>query len=62
MQQGIFIYAGSARRAFIPAEAARIFALNKPVGWIGELHPELVRTLDLTYAPVMFELEMDSSM
>ncbi len=27
------------------------------VGWLGELHPEHVRALDLTYTPLYFELE-----
>jgi phenylalanyl-tRNA synthetase beta chain len=30
------------------------------VGWIGELHPTLVRELDFTYTPVLFELDMGS--
>ncbi len=41
-----------------PGRSARIVRSGKPVGWIGELHPEQVQRLDLTYAPVLFELEM----
>ena len=41
-----------------PGRTARISRINKPVGWIGELHPELMRALDFTYAPVLFELEL----
>ncbi|MGQ0834637.1 MAG: phenylalanine--tRNA ligase subunit beta [Gammaproteobacteria bacterium] len=40
-----------------PGRAARITRDGAPVGWIGELHPALVRELDFTYAPVLFELE-----
>ncbi len=29
-----------------------------PVGWLGELHPTLVRELDFTYPPVLFELDV----
>ncbi|HEX4268868.1 MAG TPA: hypothetical protein VHY36_13345, partial [Steroidobacteraceae bacterium] len=29
-----------------------------PVGWVGELHPSLVKALDFTYAPVLFELDV----
>jgi phenylalanyl-tRNA synthetase beta chain len=32
------------------------------VGWIGELHPTLVRELDLTYAPVLFELDFQAAL
>jgi phenylalanyl-tRNA synthetase beta chain len=32
------------------------------VGWLGELHPELVRQLDLTYVPVLFELDFDAAL
>lgn len=40
-----------------PGRAARIVRDGQAVGWLGELHPGLVRTLDLTYPPVLFELE-----
>ena len=40
-----------------PGRSARIMRDQRAVGWIGELHPELVRALDLTYAPMLFELE-----
>lgn len=40
-----------------PGRAARILRHDRAVGWIGELHPELVRALDLTYVPVLFEVE-----
>ncbi len=29
-------------------------------GWIGELHPSLVREMDFTYTPVLFEIDMGS--
>jgi phenylalanyl-tRNA synthetase beta chain len=34
---------------------------GKPVGWVGALHPELVKTLDLVYPGFVFELELESS-
>jgi phenylalanyl-tRNA synthetase beta chain len=43
--------------ALHPGQAARITAGGKPVGWIGVLHPRLVRELDLAEAPVLLELE-----
>jgi phenylalanyl-tRNA synthetase beta chain len=43
-----------------PGRAARIARNGQPVGWIGELHPEQVRALELTYAPILFDLEFDA--
>ncbi len=43
-----------------PGRAARILRQGREVGWLGELHPALVKTLDFTYAPVLFELEIDA--
>ena len=43
-----------------PGRAARIRRNGKDVGWLGELHPTLVRELDFTYTPVLFELDMES--
>ncbi len=40
-----------------PGRTAQIVRGDRAVGWLGELHPGLVRALDLTYAPVLFELE-----
>jgi phenylalanyl-tRNA synthetase beta chain len=40
-----------------PGRAARIERSGRPVGWLGELHPELVRALDFGTAPLLFELD-----
>jgi phenylalanyl-tRNA synthetase beta chain len=40
-----------------PGRAAQIFRGIAPVGWLGELHPQLVKTLNLSSAPMVFELE-----
>jgi len=39
-----------------PGRAARVLRQARPIGWIGELHPQIVRELDFTYPPVLFEL------
>jgi phenylalanyl-tRNA synthetase beta chain len=39
-----------------PGRAARLLRKGVPVGWLGELHPSLVKALEFTYAPVLFEL------
>jgi phenylalanyl-tRNA synthetase beta chain len=43
-----------------PGRAARIRRNGKEAGWIGELHPTLVRELDFTYTPVLFEIDIES--
>lgn len=40
-----------------PGRSARITRNGQTIGWIGELHPELVREFDFTYAPILFEVE-----
>jgi phenylalanyl-tRNA synthetase beta chain len=41
-----------------PGRAARVLRQGREVGWLGELHPSLVKELDFTHAPVLFELEI----
>jgi phenylalanyl-tRNA synthetase beta chain len=43
-----------------PGRSARILRQGREVGWLGELHPLLVKQLDFTDTPVLFELEMDA--
>lgn len=40
-----------------PGRAARVLRAGEAIGWLGELHPSLVRTLELVYTPVLFELD-----
>jgi len=40
-----------------PGRSARITRNGKTIGWIGELHPQLVQEFDFTYAPMLFEVE-----
>jgi phenylalanyl-tRNA synthetase beta chain len=40
-----------------PGRSARITRCGKSIGWIGELHPQLVQEFDFTYAPILFEIE-----
>ena len=41
-----------------PGRSARILRDGRAVGFMGELHPTLVRELDFTYSPVLFELDL----
>ncbi|HMN43235.1 MAG TPA: phenylalanine--tRNA ligase subunit beta [Povalibacter sp.] len=43
--------------ALHPGQSARIYRGDRPVGWIGALHPQHLKALDLTYPPIVFELE-----
>jgi phenylalanyl-tRNA synthetase beta chain len=46
--------------ALHPGRSARVLRRGNPVGWLGELHPALVKELDFTYAPVLFELDFQA--
>ncbi|RMF97128.1 MAG: phenylalanine--tRNA ligase subunit beta [Gammaproteobacteria bacterium] len=43
--------------ALRPGRAARLCREGEPIGWLGELHPELVARLELPSAPLLFEIE-----
>lgn len=42
-----------------PGRTARIYRGDRACGWLGELHPEITRALELASAPYLFELELD---
>ena len=44
-----------------PGRTARIYRGDTAVGWLGELHPRLVRELGLTATPLVFELDTELS-
>lgn len=52
-----FRMVAEAHGALHPGRSARILRGDVAVGWIGELHPSAVRTLDLPEAPLLFELD-----
>jgi phenylalanyl-tRNA synthetase beta chain len=43
-----------------PGRTARIFRDSTPIGWLGEVHPQLVKSLELGVNTVIFELEVES--
>jgi phenylalanyl-tRNA synthetase beta chain len=43
-----------------PGRAAQLVHAGRVVGHIGEINPALARTLDLTYRPVLFEVQLDA--
>jgi phenylalanyl-tRNA synthetase beta chain len=52
-----FVFEAAALPALHPGRAARVLRRGRTVGWLGELHPGLAKSLDFTYAPVLFELD-----
>jgi len=42
-----------------PGRTARIFRGSAPIGWLGEVHPRLVKSLDIGVNTVLFELETE---
>jgi phenylalanyl-tRNA synthetase beta chain len=52
-----FVFVADSLPCLHPGRSARITRGDKTVGWMGELHPELVREFDFTYAPILFEIE-----
>ena len=52
-----FSVAAAAHPALHPGQSARILRAGREAGWIGALHPRLVRALDLDRAPLLWELD-----
>lgn len=46
--------------ALHPGQSSRILLDNKPIGWIGTLHPKWVQAQEFSSAPVMFEVTVDA--
>ena len=59
---GEFRYVTERHPALHPGQTARVLRDGRPVGWIGRLHPQLERELDLTYSAVVFEIETESGL
>lgn len=54
-----FRFAAEALPCLHPGRTARVYRGDVPFGWIGELHPEIARALELAPAPYLYELELD---
>ena len=57
-----FTFAAGTLAALHPGRTACVLRCDQPVGWLGELHPILVKQLDFTYTPVLFELDLDAAL
>jgi phenylalanyl-tRNA synthetase beta chain len=47
--------------ALRPGRAARIYRGDEAIGWLGEIHPQVAKTLSLSSTAFLFELETGSS-
>jgi len=59
---GAFGFTPGLHPALHPGQTARILRDGRPVGWVGRLHPEVVRRLELTYSAIVFEVETESGL
>lgn len=53
-------FEAGAHAALHPGQTARILAGNETAGWLGSLHPRLLRHFDLKRTPILFSLELDA--
>jgi phenylalanyl-tRNA synthetase beta chain len=53
-----FTFETAVHPALHPGRSARVLRRGEPVGWLGELHPALLTSMDFTYAPILFELDL----
>ena len=60
--RGEFTFEPRALSCLHPGRAARLLRKGRPVGWLGELHPSLVKALEFTYPPVLFELDVEAAL
>ncbi len=57
-----FVADSSAPACLHPGRCAQIRRRGQPVGWLGEMHPERVRELGLTCAPVLWEIDWQDAL
>ena len=57
-----FSFAAAEHPSLHPGRSARVLRGGAPVGWIGELHPRLVRELGFVGSPVLFEIEISTAL
>jgi phenylalanyl-tRNA synthetase beta chain len=57
-----FRFEPQSHSALHPGQSARIWRGERAVGWLGALHPEHVRRLDLTYPVILFEIEVEAGL
>ncbi len=56
---GAFSFAAAEHPSLHPGQSARVLRDGEPLGWIGLLHPEIERKLDLTGSTYLFEMRLN---
>ncbi|HVC49814.1 MAG TPA: phenylalanine--tRNA ligase subunit beta [Burkholderiales bacterium] len=56
----LFRFVSDRHPALHPTQTARIELNGMAVGWLGVLHPKWCQQYDLTHAPVLFEMDLQS--
>jgi phenylalanyl-tRNA synthetase beta chain len=59
-EAGAFTFETGSMPALHPGRSARVLRRGVAVGWLGELHPTLTKSMDFTYPPVLFELDVSA--
>lgn len=54
--RGDFVFRSDRHPALHPARSARILRSEQPVGWLGTVHPELAKSLELPEDTILFEI------
>jgi phenylalanyl-tRNA synthetase beta chain len=57
-----FSFSADTHTALHPGRSARIVRDGEPVGWLGELHPRLVRELGFVGSPMLFEIDIGKAL
>ncbi len=57
---GAFTFEPATLSCLHPGRTARVMRDGRPIGWLGELHPSLVKELDSVHTPVLFEVDVDA--
>ena len=59
-EPGAFALEAAAHPALHPGQSARVLRDGEPVGWIGALHPEVARALDIGVPVVLLEVALEA--
>jgi phenylalanyl-tRNA synthetase beta chain len=54
-----FSFVPAEHAALHPGQTARVLRDGQPVGWVGRLHPDVERRLELKYSAIVFEVETE---
>ena len=57
-----FRFTAERHGALHPGQSAKIWRDDRPIGWLGAVHPAHLAQMDLTYPVFVFELEVDAAL